>query len=230
MIEKDLDYLKQYHHDVELISNDCVYLCNIPPLWKHILSQSTTNQKIIKTISAWKKYVAEELRNTISYLQENLEDICLIRYGENYSLLYAIRASDGQIQYYEGGNPNNLTFPSRLQMEWNKFPASVTRFFHNLHNGFFYYASGSMGLLSVSDVVIFEEEDWGILEELSQPLQIQIQTTFGIFASGMGGYVAIDSSNCENCNATLWFTKKQPRYGINFWHFVDEWIVIGMQN
>lgn len=229
MFEKDLDYLKKYHSDVELLSFDALSVCKIPQLWKHILRQPTANQRVAEVLNMWNGCVAEELRNTISYLRENLADVALIKHSGNYSLLYGIRASDGQVQYYEGGNPADLVFPHQLKAEWDKFPASIVNFFNNLHNGFFYYASGGMGLLSVSDIVIFDEEDWGILDELSQPLQIQLKTTFGVFASGMGGYVAVDSSNCENCKSTLWFTQKQPKYDINFWDLVDEWIVIGMQ-
>ncbi|MBL1705580.1 SMI1/KNR4 family protein, partial [Klebsiella pneumoniae] len=30
-------------------------------------------------------------------------------------------------------------------------------------------------------------------------------------------------------NATLWWTNKEPRYNMNFWDIVDEWIVIGFE-
>jgi hypothetical protein len=45
----------------------------------------------------------------------------------------------------------------------------------------------------------------------------------------MGSYVAIDCNNCENSNAIFWSAKRQPKYNINFWNYVDEWIVIGFQ-
>ena len=86
-----------------------------------------------------------------------------------------------------------------------------------------------MGLLPVQDIVYFDDEEWGIIEELEAPLEICLATTFGIFASGMGGYVAIDTSCCDKSRATLWFTNRQPSYNIDFWDIVDEWTVIGMQ-
>ena len=79
------------------------------------------------------------------------------------------------------------------------------------------------------DIVVFDDEEWGILDDLKQPLKIYLPTTFGIFGSGMGGYVAVDLSDCDSCKATLWFSNRQPEYDINFWDIVDEWIVLGMQ-
>lgn len=86
-----------------------------------------------------------------------------------------------------------------------------------------------MGLVPLENVTYFDDDEWGIIEELEEPIQINLKTTFGFFKSGMGGYVAIDYNNCENDNATLWWTNKEPRYNINFWDVVDEWIVIGFE-
>lgn len=90
-------------------------------------------------------------------------------------------------------------------------------------------ASAVYFVLNPNDIVAFDDEEWGVLDELAQPLRICLPTTFGLFASGMGGYVAVDLSDCDNCKATLWFSNRQPRYDINFWDIVDEWIVLGMQ-
>lgn len=95
--------------------------------------------------------------------------------------------------------------------------------------GFYYYASGAMGLVSLECVTYFDDDEWGIIEELEEPLQIDLKTTFGFFKSGMGGYVAIDYNNCKYDKATLWFTNNQPEYNVNFWDVVDEWIVIGFE-
>lgn len=29
--------------------------------------------------------------------------------------------------------------------------------------------------------------------------------------------------------ATLWFTNEQPKYNVDFWDIVDEWLVIGFE-
>lgn len=70
----------------------------------------------------------------------------------------------------------------------------------------------------------------GIIDELREPLAIDLSSTFGFFSSGMGGYVAVDYKNCKNEKATIWFTDEQPQYNVNFWDVVDEWIVLGFEN
>lgn len=195
-----------------------------------IFSANSREARIAETIRQWKSLFASELSNTILYLQENLIDVNLIRYQGKYSILYSILSYKKQVLYYEGGNCNTAHFPDKLKSEWGKLPRPIAKFYEELHAGFFYYASGGMGILQSNDIVVFDDEEWGILDDLAQPLKISLPTTFGIFGSGMGGYVAVDLSDCDQCKATLWFSARQPRYGINFWDIVDEWTVIGMQD
>ena len=88
-----------------------------------------------------------------------------------------------------------------------------------------------MGLEWLQRVTYFDDGcEWGILEDLEEPLQINLHTTFGFFRSGMGGYVAVDLSKDDIINeAVVWFSGDQPEYNVNFWDVVDEWIVIGLE-
>lgn len=229
VFEDKLSYLRKYHRDVELISCKVENIVEIPESWKKIFHISKKEESIAATIKCWKALFANELRNTILYLEENLLDVNLIKYQGKYSVLYSILSSDKKVLYYEGGNCNTTHFPDKLQSKLDNLPSSIVKFYQELHNGFFYYASGGMGLLESNDIVVFDDEEWGILDDLAQPLRIYLPTTFGMFGSGMGGYVAVDLSDCNNCKATLWFSNRQPKYDINFWDIVDEWIVLGMQ-
>lgn len=223
-------FLKMYHKDVEIIGNNIEEIEEIPQAWKDILDAPGTEEKRKKVSELWKRFACPILSNTISYLENNLENIELIRYRGKYSLLYSLKSSNDNVVYYEGGNPKKEKLPDEVQKRWNDFPATIKTFYENLHNGFFYYASGSMGILPLEDIFLLGDEDWGILDELKEPLKISLDNTFGIFASGMGGYVAVDLSDCGNDKATLWFTSHQPRYDLNFWDLVDEWMVIGFQS
>lgn len=222
-------YLRTYHKDIQLIKENIEGINDISQVWKEILGTKNVVEKINKMLAIWKHYIGRELSNTIMYLEENLIDIELIKYLDSYSILYSIKSANGKVAYYEGKNPMSSIIPNELQNYWDKLPQRVRDFYENVHDGFFYYASESMGLMPLQDIVAFGEEDWGILDELAEPLKLCLQSTFGVFASGMGGYVAIDVLNCADGNATLWFTNKQPRYNVDFWDVVDEWIVIGFQ-
>ncbi|WP_199884104.1 hypothetical protein [Anaerosinus massiliensis] len=86
-----------------------------------------------------------------------------------------------------------------------------------------------MGLVPLESVTYLNDYEWGILDELKEPLQLDFKTSFGFFSNGMGGYVVSDYQNCNNNNGTLWWKDDQPDYKINFWDVVDEWIVIGFE-
>ncbi|MGD6842178.1 SMI1/KNR4 family protein [Bacillus infantis] len=186
-------------------------------------------KRVERALELWENLVSIDLRNTISYLKENLINVELLKSNNKYSILYSVRMGDGDIGYYEGGIPNVNFDNAALEAKWSKIPRSIKNFYENLHDGFYYYASRAMGLVALEDVTFFEDDEWGIIEELEEPIQINLKTTFGFFKSGMGGYVAIDYKNDENDNATLWFTDDQPKYNVNFWDIVDEWLVIGFE-
>lgn len=224
-----MEYLKKYHKDIQIVQGNFMEIKEIPQIWAEIFCSEDVVDRKRKTLSLWKEYVAAELSNTIQYLEENLLDVELVKYREKYSMLYSVKAPDHTIGYYEGKNPLDIVKPSELANYWNDFPRKLKDFYENIHDGFCYYASGSMGLVPLREVLAFGNEDWGIIDELDAPMQINLESTFGIFSSGMGGYVAIDISNCENNNSTLWFISQQPKYNINFWDVVDEWILIGFQ-
>ena len=44
-----------------------------------------------------------------------------------------------------------------------------------------------MGLVLFNEVTYFADDEWGILEELDEPLAIKLESTFDFFNSGMGG-------------------------------------------
>ncbi|URZ08858.1 SMI1/KNR4 family protein [Clostridium felsineum] len=228
-MKEKVQFLRRYHKNIQLLNWDEIDTKLIPSEWLKVFKEKDTKERIKNILSIWEKSCGVELRNTIAYLYENTIDIDLVEYDGRYLVLYSIKTSDGEIEYYVGGNPNEKFNNPKLQKVWSKFPDSIRRFYETVHNGFYYYASESMGLVPIQSVTFFDDDEWGIIEDLEEPLQINLETTFGFFKSGMGGYVAVDHNNCDNNNATLWFSNSQPRYNIDFWDIVDEWIVIGFE-
>ena len=159
VFEEKLLYLKKYHRDAELISYKVENIVEIPESWKKIFCMNKKEERSAATIKCWKALFANELRNTILYLEENLLDVNLIKYQGKYSILYSILSSNKKVLYYEGGNCNTTHFPGKLQSKLDNLPNSIVRFYQELHNGFFYYASGGMGLLESNDIVVFDDEE-----------------------------------------------------------------------
>lgn len=231
-MDDKLALLREYQDNVQILSIDEIHNLKenlIPNNWRIIFKDRDVKKRIHRVLGFWRNYSGQELRNTIAYLNEHLKDIEIIEIEGRYSLLYTIEDENGDTLYYEGRNPEENINNSVLEGVWDKFPISLREFYEHVHNGFYDYTSESMGLVPLEAVTYLDDYEWGILEELKEPLQLDFKTSFGFFSNGMGDHVVIDYSNCSNDNATLWFHDDQPNYRINFWDVVDEWIVIGFQ-
>ncbi|MFM9330791.1 SMI1/KNR4 family protein [Paenibacillus mesotrionivorans] len=234
-MEEKLSYLREYNPGVRMVSSKeltDIEAALIPDVWRDIFKEANTNKRKEAILKVWKNSVATELRNTISYLADYLEEVELLECGNVYSVLYTIRNPDGGIFYYEGRNPQDDMNNSELEKHWDKLPRSLRHFYGHVHNGFYYYASESMGLVPFESVTYLGDDDleWSILEELKEPLQLDLTASFGFFTNGMGSYIVIDAANCGENEGVFWSAKRQPKYHIDFWSYVDEWTVIGFQS
>ncbi|MDG0059222.1 MULTISPECIES: SMI1/KNR4 family protein [Priestia] len=228
-----LSFLQQYRKSIEFVSNEDLLNIkkeNIPKEWLEVFIETDKTERKDKLIALWNLICEKELSHTISYLKENLVDVELIIDNGQYASLYSVKSENDEILYYEGGIPNKSIYNLGMQQAWSSVPQSIVKFYGKLHNGFYYMPSRAMGLVPLERVTYFKEDEWGILDDLEHPLEINLDTTYGFFENGMGGYVAVDLNNCTDNRATLWFTNDQPEYNVDFWDIVDEWILIGLQD
>lgn len=228
-----LSFLQQYRKSIEFVSNEDLLNIkkeNIPEEWVEVFIETDKTERKDKLIALWNRVCEKELSHTISYLKENLADVELIIDNGQYAILYSVKSENDEILYYEGGIPNKSIYDLDMQQAWSSVPQSIVKFYGKLHNGFYYMPSRAMGLVPLERVTYFKEDEWGILDDLEHPLEINLDTTYGFFENGMGGYVAVDLNNCTDNRATLWFTNDQPEYNVDFWDIVDEWILIGLQD
>lgn len=228
-----LSFLQQYRKSIEFVSNEDLLSIEkekIPEEWMEVFIETDKIERKDKMIALWNRVCEKELSHTISYLKENLVDVELIINNGQYAILYSVKSENDEILYYEGGIPNKSIYDLDMQQAWSSVPQSIVKFYGKLHNGFYYMPSRAMGLVPLERVTYFKEDEWGILDDLEHPLEINLDTTYGFFENGMGGYVAVDLNNCTDNRATLWFTNDQPEYSVDFWDIVDEWILIGLQD
>ncbi|HCQ89884.1 MAG TPA: SMI1/KNR4 family protein, partial [Clostridium sp.] len=100
-MENKLEFLRKYHKNIQLVNIKEIDVKLIPSDWYRAFMEKDIKYRIKNILSIWEKYSCIELRNTISYLYENIVEIDLIEYDGKYSILYSIKASDGKINYYE---------------------------------------------------------------------------------------------------------------------------------
>ncbi|MBC2195157.1 SMI1/KNR4 family protein [Listeria booriae] len=227
-MEDKIQFLSKYRKNISLVDAKTLQENDIPVEWLEILNKGEPERRE-KTIEYWRSISSNELRNTISYLSDNLLDVELACYNDVYSVLYTVKVGEGEVDYFEGRIPTQNILNKELQKFWSETPQSIKDFYEKLHNGFYYFPSRAMGLVPLENVTFFGDDEWGIIEDLEAPLGIELDSTFGFFSTGMGGYVALDYSNDDKEKATIWFTDDQPKYNMNFWDVVDEWIVMGFE-
>ena len=227
-----IEHLAKHSHDTKIISKE--YLSHhkkfIPQKWFDILSEPNFETVKKNTLNLWRTIVGVELSNTISYMKDNLLSLDVLLTGTEYSLLYGIKYKQNKVSYYEGKLSLDLDKNINLKNNWTNVPQDIQKFYEELHNGFYYHASRSMGLSSVDKITYFADQNFHIIEEHRELVEICLDTTFGFFTNGIGGYVAIDTKLNSSDKAVLWIKDNPPKYNIKFWDFVDERIVIGMEN
>lgn len=73
-MENKLQSLTKYRRNVALVDFNEIDINTIPKNWLNILKTSKSNNQLKKVIDLWRSISGVELRNTISYLSENLVD------------------------------------------------------------------------------------------------------------------------------------------------------------
>ncbi|UNL86359.1 SMI1/KNR4 family protein [Priestia koreensis] len=227
-----ITFLQKYRKGINLLTKEEIADLSpstIPDYWISVFQADTFSERKSRLLAAWNNVVAEEMSITISYLADYLVEIEMVEWNGFYSIIYGVQNPTNEVLYYEGRNPFDSFNNDKLKRYWSQTPASVIRFYNELHNGFYYYASESMGLVPVEEICYLDDYEWGIVDDLEKPLAIQFSSSFGFFANGMGDHVVIDYSQIHQKWATLWFHDDQPTYGIEFWDVIDEWTTIGFQ-
>jgi hypothetical protein len=232
MMDQDnlLDYLRKYVANPKLLTLDQLSDAdknNLPENWLDILSVDR-DKRLTTVLSHWSNF-KDEFEQVVEYIEANLVSVDLIHHGFGFCLLYGIKSANGsRVLYYEGRNPKTKAVSLAIINIWSYLPDKLRSFYDELHNGWYYLASGSMGLSPVEDFFFLDEEDWEILDELGEP-PVNLEETLAVYTNGMGGYVCLEFKGSEP-HCLLWWSSKPPKLNIDFWPVVDSWTAMGFED
>lgn len=218
------DYLSRYVHNLHIITADESDNHPLPAAWSHLLALKQA-ERIEWVIQSWQK-MGDDLRNITYFLAHHLVAIDLIHSSRGFGMIYSIRKEDGNIAYYEGRPPVvDIELISNSYLR--EMPSTLQQFYQQLHNGWYYFASVSMGPMPLEDVFFLDKYEWGILDNLP-PLDFELKQCLAIFNNGMGDYLSLDLSGNE-AKGLLWYHDQAPKVNIDFWDYLDEWMCIGLE-
>ena len=200
----------------------------IPEWWRMAFSEKDFFARKEILLNRWREHVSSQLINTISYLNDYLVDLHLILLNGEYSIIYTVHSRSLNMDlYYEGKAPVSS---ERLEEHFGDYAAgldsSLQVFYREVHDGFYYYKSKSMGLDPLIYVESMDLYDWDYIDELT----MDIRPIYNFFSNGMGDYIALDVTRSVTDGAYFWSKRELPKPGLNLWNFIDEWLVIGMEN
>jgi len=231
MVNEKIAFLNKYtlssEKKVEFVTDESNILnAPIPEYWKVAFLTDNLEDRKSAILGEWRKYLARELSNTILYLKTYLTNIELMKIGDEYSILYTILSYKTQkIAFYEGKNPlSESNFGKKFDCTVENIDKTIVDFYTKVHNGFYYYPSKTMGLDSAENIDSMADFEW----EYEDQLEMDLTSCYNFFSNGMGTYIVLDLTQNIETGAYLWSSREVPKSCLNFWDFIDEWIIIGL--
>ncbi|RYE16732.1 MAG: hypothetical protein EOP45_16985 [Sphingobacteriaceae bacterium] len=161
-MQDTLPYIQRYFPTADIINieTDNFFLNKVPDAWVKLFElQDFADRKNYLLNTIWRNVVSNEMRNTISYLEQHLTLIELLKVADSYSILYGVTNEKGKVVYYKGDAPASTGMSEPLQADFPKLPDAVKLFYTQLHDGFYYLASESMGLVPLLSVTRLADEE-----------------------------------------------------------------------
>jgi len=219
----DHNYIKQFIGNFRVV-NTLTDQSLVPQSWHSILESSNQRERVQKVCDIWSQSYNQKLSTLIKTFDRYLLDVHIIEAEEVLAMLY-IFDQGGEEQYYIGKNPLQKKIPAAVLPLWNKLPDDFTRFYQQVHNGWYELNSEAVGPLSVEDFTILSSNEWGILDEIKP--SFSLDKVVSVFSNGAGGYLCWNL-NGESPEALLWWHDEAPDTNIDFWDVLDEWATMGI--
>lgn len=224
MFDDDLDYLRRFDRGIRLIQPQEASQ-PIPQSWQQIFAIGDPVRRVRGALSLWEQVASDTMPRTLGFMQERCVDVRLCESGKRTAMLYCWVNDVGRNCYYAGGNPLDIKRDTRFINLWRTLPEGLFDFYARLHNGFYYFPSESNGPAPLAQIFWLSQLQWGILDQLEEPVEINLETSLALFSNGGGGYIAYDY---ERHLTATWWADDQPTYHSSFWQLMDVWTSLSM--
>ncbi|MED5609459.1 hypothetical protein VV867_17310 [Pseudomonas sp. JH-2] len=167
----------------------------------------------------WERF-KDHLPWTFNLLKKVLIGTALLSDDEP-KLIYIFRDTDG-FYFYLGAPPISNNRPQKAKTQ--ELPEDIKYFYLNLHNGFTFYPSQSMGPLPIELQVNISD-----LYDGDSPSFISKLT--GLLHNGAGDYLCINPQK-KSGHASIWWHEAPDKIetGFNFWKVMDTWISVFLED
>lgn len=188
---------------------------SFPAAWKNFGFVDGENSRIPY---AWGSFT-DNLPWVTSWLDKCVLGTCLAVSDKAY-LVY-VYCEDGELNFYLGGVP--LKSDEAFGETINFLSDDLKRFYSTLHDGFGFYIGCTMGPSRLEDFVLVDEL-------CDEPIP-NLPNLIGVFSSGAGDYLALESKSVGG-KAYIWWHEKQdsPDTDIDLWAVMDTWMSIFLEN
>jgi len=225
----DLEHVARFVAAPELIALDDLTMPDrrqLPEHWLHALAGDRA-WRVSEVLKRWNHFGRPIMSDTYTTITASLADVALLKSRGEWFLLYRITAADDDDMYYLGGRP--VTENDDVPAVWHHFPASLTRFYTHLHNGWYgwYYIAGkTVGPLPLREMFRIDAFEWGILDGLSPRPVPRPSRCVATFRSGGGGYLCLHIDR-DAVRGVVWSSDEPPHF-VDYSTYLDIWTNVGL--
>ncbi|HAY44576.1 MAG TPA: SMI1/KNR4 family protein [Micrococcaceae bacterium] len=200
----------------------------VPNEWIDLLS-STGDGKLV---DLWGPLLIR-LPSVRSFFAKNLRAPAIFSKSSDDSvLLYPYTVDGGEDLNFFIGNPplGDLAAENETQL-WRALPDDLQYFYRNIHNGWTFFPTNSMGPLPIGDFGLLSEFD--LEPEDLRKMTVSPQQILRVFHNGSGDYLCLDLANSQGDGATAGILWSHENAGelerVDFWGVMDAWIGIFLE-
>lgn len=168
----------------------------------------------------WSSF-SNEFPSVIALFNDSLLGTVLLL-GDEIELLYVFHDASG-FYYYVGGMP--VEGGGIENGELKNLPGRLQDFYREVHDGYTFYPSRSMGPQSLSDQSrvsnLVDEEDDSFAENW-----------ITVFSNGGGDFIAVDANHQDDTEGLIWWHEDpmSPEEGVDIFEVMDAWMAIFLED